>query len=170
LDCNNSILGLDDSKKLSNKQRDLLYNEIIDKSIAYSIQFATVDEIDRLNILQATLLAMQRAIDKLSLLPNIVQIDGNFVPKLNNKNIICEAIIKGDSKVPQISAASILAKVTRDRYMNQLDSIYPDYGFAKHKGYGTKLHLDMIKKYGVLPIHRKSFTPIKNKFQDNLFS
>lgn len=112
---------------------------------------------------------MQRAVENLSLSPNIVQVDGNFVPRLINKEIICEAIIKGDSKVSQISAASILAKVARDRYMNDLDNKYPHYGFAKHKGYGTKLHLSMIEKYGVLPIHRKSFAPIKNKLQRNLF-
>lgn len=169
MDSKNPISGLDDSKKLTEKQRDLLFEEIVNKSLAYSIQFATVDEIDQLNILQATLLAMQRAIDTLPLMPNIVQIDGNFVPKLVNRSIICEAIVKGDSIVAQISAASILAKVARDRYMNELHDLYPQYGFAKHKGYGTKLHLNMIEKYGVLSIHRKSFAPIKNNFQSKLF-
>ncbi len=169
LDPKQIIVGLDDSKKLSETRRDYLYNEIINKSIAYSIEYATVDEIDRLNILQASLLAMKRAIDNLPIIPNIIEVDGNFVPKIDNQQIKCYAIIKGDSKVSSISAASILAKVTRDRYMNELDVIYPQYGFKQHKGYGTKLHLAMIDNYGVLPIHRKSFAPIRNKIQQDLF-
>ena len=158
LDPNNPILGLKDSKQLSPKKRDILYDEIISKSLAYCITSSSVDDIDNLNILQATLLAMKRAIEGLNITPSMALIDGNKIPDLN---IPAEAIIKGDSKVEAISAASILAKVARDRSLLILDELYPEYGFAKHKGYGTAMHIAAINKYGVLPIHRKSFAPIK---------
>lgn len=152
------IVGLADSKSLSDVKRESLYDEIIKKSLAYAISFADVVEIDKLNILQATLLAMVRAVNSLSIKPEMVLVDGNQLPKLDIK---AQAIIKGDTKVPAISAASILAKVSRDREMIEIDKIYPEYGFARHKGYGTKEHLDAINKYGVLAIHRRSFAPIK---------
>lgn len=158
LDANNPVLGLADSKKLSPKTREALYLKIIHKALSYGIAYADIDEIDKLNILQATLLAMQRAVNSLSIIPHMVLIDGTHKPKLD---IEMQTIVKGDSLVAEISAASILAKVTRDREMVELDKIYPEYGFAKHKGYGTKEHLAAIKKYGVLPIHRRSFAPIK---------
>lgn len=153
------ILGLKDSKKLSSKKRDELYDIILRDSRAYAISFATVEEIDSLNILQATLLAMKRAVELLTFKPDLVLVDGNQAPKVD---IQVQTIIKGDSLVEEISAASILAKVTRDREMLALDKIYPEYGFAKHKGYGTEMHLNAINKYGILDIHRKTFAPIKN--------
>lgn len=156
----NPIIGLADSKILSQNKREELYLEIISKSRAYCIAYSDVIEIEQLNILQATFLAMRRAIEGLSIKPSLALIDGNHIPpKLQIK---AEAIIKGDSKVAEISAASILAKVARDNNMLELDKEYPEYGFAKHKGYGTKEHLAAINKYGVLPIHRKTFAPIKN--------
>ncbi len=158
IDPNNPILGLKDSKQLTSKKRDTLYDEIISKSLAYCITSSSVKEIDTLNILQATLLAMKRAIEGLKITPSIALIDGNKTPDLR---IPAQAIIKGDTKVESISAASILAKVTRDRSLLILDELYPEYGFAKHKGYGTAIHIAAINKYGVLPIHRKSFAPIK---------
>ena len=154
----NPIVGLKDSKQLTAKKREMLYEEIITKSLAYSISSSSVDEIDVLNILQATLLAMKRAVEGLVITPSIALIDGNKIPNLS---IPSEAIVKGDSKVEAISAASILAKVTRDRTMVELDKLYPNYGFAKHKGYGTAEHLNAINQYGILPEHRKSFAPIK---------
>lgn len=154
------IFGLADSKILKESKREELYLEIIDNSLAYCIAYADVAEIEQLNILQATFLAMKRAIEGLSITPFEALIDGNHIPpKLQIK---AQAIIKGDSKVASISAASILAKVSRDNNMRELDKQYPKYGFAKHKGYGTKEHLEAINKYGVLPIHRKTFAPIRN--------
>lgn len=161
-----SIKGLTDSKKLSNIKREELYEKIIESAYAYSIRSADVAEIEQLNILQATLLAMKRAVESLSIIPTLVQIDGNKAPKLAVKT---ETIVKGDLKVSAISAASILAKVTRDREMIEIDKIYPEYGFINHKGYGTKEHLAAIAKFGVLPIHRKGFAPIKYLVKD-LFS
>ena len=158
LDPENPIIGLKDSKQLTAKKREMLYEEIISKSLAYSINSSSVIEIDTLNILQATLLAMKRAIEGLHIIPSIALIDGNKIPNLDIK---AEAIIKGDSKIEAISAASILAKVTRDRTMVELDKLYPNYGFAKHKGYGTKEHIEAINQYGILSEHRKSFAPIK---------
>lgn len=154
------IVGLADSKKLSEKKRNILYTEILSKALSYKIAFAEVHEIDSLNILQASLLAMQRAINGLTIKPNLALIDGNKAPILD---IEVQTIVKGDSLVAEISAASILAKVSRDREMIILDKQYPHYGFAKHKGYGTAIHLAAIQKYGVLDIHRRSFAPCKNK-------
>ena len=159
LDSDHPIIGLADSKVLSEAKREFLYEEIITKAKAYAISSATVVEIDSINILQATMLAMTRAVSGLSLYPDLVLVDGNRLPKLE---VRAEAIIKGDSKVPAISAASILAKVSRDREMVEIDKMYPEYGFAKHKGYGTKEHIDAINQYGILEIHRRTFAPIKH--------
>ncbi|MCC2625883.1 MAG: rnhB [Burkholderiales bacterium] len=166
LNPNNPIAGLADSKILSQKIREELYSEIVDKAIAYCIAYSEVEEIEQLNILQATFLAMQRAIERLKVTPSLALIDGNHIPpKLQIK---AEAIIKGDSKIAEISAASILAKVARDTQMYELDKQYPQYGFANHKGYGTKEHMLAIDKYGVLPIHRKTFAPIKKVLYPDL--
>lgn len=153
------INGLADSKVLSEAKREKLYTEIIEKSLSYFIAYAEVEEIEKFNILQATFLAMGRAINGLKIQPTLALIDGNHIPP--RLTIRAEAIIKGDSKIAAISAASILAKVSRDNNMLELDRQYPDYGFARHKGYGTKEHIAAIAKYGVLPIHRKTFAPIK---------
>lgn len=159
LDSNKPITGLADSKILSEIKREELYQEIIAKSLAYSVAYCDVAEIDKLNILQATFLAMRRAIEGLNIMPSLALIDGNHIPpKLNIK---AQAIIRGDSLIAEISAASILAKVSRDNNMRELDRQYPGYGFARHKGYCTKEHLAAINKYGVLPIHRKTFAPVK---------
>lgn len=146
---------LNDSKKLSIKQREFLYPQIIAIS-DYKIISLDVPEIDKLNILQATLKAMKLALEALN--PQQAYIDGNKIP---HTHIKCQAIIGGDGLVPQISAASIIAKVTRDNYMKELSKHYPEYGFDRHKGYGTKEHLLAIQKYGVTPHHRKSFAPVK---------
>lgn len=148
------IDGLNDSKKLSAKKREFLYNEIIKNAKAFSIAYASETEIDDINILNATFLAMKRAIEGLNLKPDLALIDGNCAPKLN---IPTKTIVKGDSLSASISAASILAKVTRDRLMVKLSNEYSQYSFEKHKGYGTKLHVEAIKKYGPSIIHRKSF-------------
>ncbi len=148
------IPGLDDSKKLSEKKREELFELIKDKALCYGIAFAEVDEIERLNILGATFLAMKRAFDKLSLRPDIALVDGNRDPKLG---IDTRLVVKGDSRCADIAAASILAKVTRDRYMLEMDRIYPQYHFEKHKGYGTKLHYEALREFGPSPIHRLSF-------------
>ena len=149
------IEGLNDSKKLSEKKREELYDVITKKAIAYGIAFGTLDEIENFNILNATFLAMNRAIDSLSVKPDFALVDGNRVPK--DINIPCEIVIKGDAKSSSIAAASILAKVTRDRLLYDYDKEFPMYGFAKHKGYGTKAHYDAIKEYGVCKYHRLSF-------------
>ena len=148
------IEGLNDSKKLSEKKRELLYDEIIEKAVSYGIAFATVEEIEEKNILEATFLAMNRAIEKLSVRPALALIDGN-----RDKGIAVEArcVIGGDGKCADIAAASILAKVTRDRYMLQLAQQYPQYGFDKHKGYGTAAHYAAIRAFGPSPVHRMSF-------------
>jgi ribonuclease HII len=148
------IDGINDSKKLSPKKREQLCSTIKDKAEAFSIAFATVDEICELNILNASLLAMQRAINALAIMPEIALIDGNQLPNIPIKS---RAIVKGDTLSYSIAAASILAKVARDRVMTSLDLQYPAYGFAKHKGYGTAAHIELIKKYGPCPIHRKTF-------------
>ncbi len=154
------ITGLNDSKKLSEKKREQLFELIVDNSLAYAIAEASVAEIDELNILQASLLAMQRAINALNIPPDKALIDGNKIPP--RLTVAAEAIVGGDALIAEISAASILAKVTRDRQLIELDRFYPQYGFAKHKGYGTKLHLEAIAKYGVINgIHRTSFAPIR---------
>lgn len=163
LDPARPIQGLNDSKKLSEKKRDSLYQEIIEKSLAYAIAEASVLEIDTLNILQASLLAMQRAIIQLNPQANKALIDGNKIPQ--QLLIPAEAIIGGDGLIAEISAASILAKVSRDRQLYALDQLYPEYGFAKHKGYGTKLHLEALAKYGpIAGIHRISFAPVKQLY------
>lgn len=157
LDHRNPILGLKDSKKLTALRREALFDEIRAKALCCSIAEASVDEIDQLNILQATLLAMRRAVDGLRLLPGLVLVDGNRLPVLK---VRAEAFVKGDSLVPAISAASILAKVTRDRWCTELDANYPQYGFAGHKGYGTAAHLAALQEHGACPQHRKSFAPV----------
>jgi ribonuclease HII len=151
------IRGLADSKKLTAKRREQLYNEILAKALCCSIAEASVEEIERLNILQATMLAMQRAVEGLRLKPGHVLVDGNRLPTLR---MTSEAIVKGDSLVPAISAASILAKVTRDRWCAQVDLDYPQYGFAGHKGYGTAAHLAALQAHGACPLHRKTFAPV----------
>lgn len=148
------IEGLDDSKKLSEKKREMLFNQITEKATAYSIAFATEAEIDEMNILNATHLAMNRAAEGLKTKPDYCIIDGNSI---KNMTIPHETMVKGDAKSASIAAASILAKVSRDRYITELSKEYPEYQFEKHKGYGTKVHTDAILKYGVLPIHRRSF-------------
>ena len=148
------IDGLNDSKKLTEKKREALFDIICEKAISYSIGIATEEEIDEINILNATFLAMRRAVEGLSVKPDYALIDGNQHPKLS---IPDETVVKGDGKSMSIAAASILAKVSRDRFMLQIAEKYPEYCFEKHKGYGTKLHYEMIEKYGVAPVHRRSF-------------
>ena len=158
LDPNNPIEGLADSKKLSEKKREYLFEVIKEKALAWNIARASVSEIDQLNILHATMLAMQRAVAGLSIKPNLVLVDGNRAPDFG---IAAQAVVKGDSLVQEIGAASILAKVTRDREMAELDKIYPQYGLSKHKGYPTQAHLAAIIEHGVNDIYRKSFAPVK---------
>ncbi|WP_116644719.1 ribonuclease HII [Salinivibrio sp. HTSP] len=158
LDPAQPIVGLTDSKKLSEKKRLALYDEIKQKALAWSVGRAEPDEIDSLNILHATMLAMQRAVDGLSVMPDYALIDGNRVPPLS---MPAEAVVKGDLRVAEISAASILAKVDRDHEMAMLDAAYPNYGFAQHKGYPTKVHMAALAEHGALPMHRKSFKPVK---------
>ncbi|WGE91493.1 ribonuclease HII [Actinobacillus genomosp. 1] len=158
LDPNNPIEGLADSKKLSEKKRLLLAEEIKAKAICWSLGRAEPEEIDQLNILHATMLAMQRAVAGLNIQPDFVLVDGNRIPTLP---MPAQAVIKGDSLVAEISAASILAKVARDKEMDELDEQYPEYGFAKHKGYPTKLHFEKLAQFGATPFHRKSFAPVK---------
>lgn len=153
---------LNDSKKLSEKKRDAVYEDIIRDAVSYSVGIATEKEIDDINILNATFLAMKRAVDGLSLKPDLAYIDGNQYPRTGVKEI---TIIKGDSKCMSVAAASIIAKVSRDRFMLEIAEKYPEYQFAKHKGYGTKLHYEMIEKYGVSPVHRRSF--LKKLLGDN---
>ncbi|WP_281546022.1 ribonuclease HII [Grimontia sp. SpTr1] len=160
LDPNKPIEGLTDSKKLTDKKRAVLFEEIKEKALAWSLGRAEPEEIDDINILSATMLAMERAVAGLNIKPDFVLIDGNRVPK--GLNIPAEAVIKGDLRVAEISAASILAKVVRDREMEELDAQYPQYGFAKHKGYPTKAHFEALAEHGAIPEHRKSFKPVKN--------
>ena len=157
LDELNPIKGLNDSKKLTAKQRDRLFDEIRAKALCCSVAQASVEEIDRLNILQATMLAMKRAVEGLRLKPAKVLVDGNRLPMLD---VLAEAIVRGDATVPAISAASILAKVTRDRWCAELDAQHPEYGFASHKGYGTAEHLAALQAHGACPQHRKTFAPV----------
>ncbi|MGR6980864.1 ribonuclease HII [Testudinibacter sp. P27/CKL/0425] len=158
LDPARPIAGLADSKKLSEKKRLLLAEEIKQNALAWSLGRAEAEEIDQLNILQASLLAMQRAVEALTIQPHFVLVDGNKLPHLA---MPAQAVVKGDSLVAEISAASILAKVARDLEMAELDKQYPHYGLAQHKGYPTALHLEKLQQYGVLPQHRKSFAPVK---------
>ncbi len=148
------VEGVNDSKKISEKKRELLFDKIISESVSYSVGIATEKEIDEINILQATFLAMRRAVDGLAVKPDIAFIDGNRKPGLDIEE---QVIVKGDAKSANIAAASIITKVSRDRYMLQMAEKYPQYQFEKHKGYGTKLHYEMIEKYGISPIHRKTF-------------
>ena len=157
LDEQQPIKGLGDSKVISEKRRERLFDEIRAKALCCSIAQASVEEIDELNILQATLLAMRRAVEGLRLKPAKVLVDGNRLPTLD---VLAEAIVGGDALVPSISAASILAKVTRDRWCAELDAQYPQYGFAGHKGYGTAEHLAALKAHGACPQHRKTFRPV----------
>lgn len=152
MDCD--IPGLNDSKKLSEKKREALFPVIQEKAVAFGIGWASAEEIDRVNILQATFLAMGRAVEALGVPADYALIDGNRMPPLA---IPGEAIVKGDATSASIAAASILAKVSRDRLLCQLDRAHPEYGFAKHKGYGTKAHYEAIRQYGLLPEHRRSF-------------
>ena len=171
LDVNNPIIGLADSKKLSEKKRDFLSSEIKTKALAWGIASCTCQEIDEINILQASLLAMKRAIEAMqaqfgAILGSqaiLVQVDGNKCPKIS---LPCEAIVKGDSKVQAISAASILAKVARDAELYELDKLYPQYGFAKHKGYPTATHLLALQAYGICPQHRLSYAPVRRLLID----
>lgn len=159
LDPNNPIEGLNDSKKLTEKKREKLFIEIKEKALAWAIAEATHQEIDEFNILQASLLAMRRAVEALKLVPEHVLVDGNKVPK--GLNMSCDAVVGGDALHAEISAASILAKVTRDHEMVDLDKQYPQFGFAKHKGYPTKAHFDAIAEHGIIDQHRRSYSPVK---------
>lgn len=149
------IAGLDDSKKLTEKKREKLYDIIKQTAVAYSVAYGTLEEIETVNILEATYIAMNRAIEGLTIKPDFSLIDGNRVPR--GIKIPCETIVKGDSKSMSVAAASVLAKVTRDRLMLEYDKKYPEYNFKKHKGYGTKEHTELIKQYGPCEIHRLSF-------------
>ncbi|MFO1423628.1 MAG: ribonuclease HII [Candidatus Competibacteraceae bacterium] len=157
LDPSRPIVGLADSKKLGAARRERLAEEIRAKALAWALGWAEVAEIDRVNILQATLLAMQRAVTALSIAPEQAWVDGNRCPRLSCP---CRAIVRGDATVPAISAASILAKVARDAELRQLDARYPDYGFARHKGYPTAVHLDALRRLGPCPEHRRSYAPV----------
>ncbi len=157
LDPRQPIAGLNDSKKLSEKKRNALAELIKERAVAWSVASASVEEIDRLNILHATLLAMQRAVSGLSVQPVNVLVDGNRCPKLE---IPCEAVVKGDGKIASIAAASILAKTVRDAEMRELHSRYPMYGFDRHMGYPTAAHCKALKEHGASPVHRRSFGPV----------
>ncbi|HDS1735526.1 MULTISPECIES: ribonuclease HII [Pseudomonas] len=158
LDPNRPILGLNDSKKLTEAKREALFDEICEKALSFCIARAEVEEIDRLNILHATMLAMQRAVEGLSITPKLALIDGNRCPTLA---VPSAPVIQGDAKVPAIAAASILAKVTRDREMSAFELIYPGYGMGGHKGYPTPVHLEALARLGPTPIHRRSFAPVR---------
>ena len=162
LDDKNPIKGLADSKKLTAHKRDKLYDEIRAKALCVGVGQASVAEIDTLNILQATMLAMQRAVAQLRLKPALVLVDGNRIPQLD---VLAEAIVQGDSKVQAISAASIIAKVTRDRQCADLHAQYPHYGFDSHKGYGTAVHMAALTKHGACAEHRKSFAPVRQAIE-----
>jgi len=158
LDPKRPILGLNDSKKLTEARREKLFDEIREKALSWCIARAEVEEIDELNILHATMLAMQRAVEGLHIQPKLAMIDGNRCPRLS---MPAEAVVKGDSKVPAIAAASILAKVSRDREMTAFEEIYPGYGIGGHKGYPTPVHLEALSRLGPTPIHRRSFAPVR---------
>jgi ribonuclease HII len=163
------IEGINDSKKLSEKKREKLFDEIKEKALYWSIKTASIQEIEKLNILNCAMLAMKRAVEDLPVKPDICLIDGNKTPELDVKS---QAVVGGDAKSQSIAAASILAKVARDRYMLEMAEKYPQWQFEKHKGYGTKLHYEMIDKYGESPIHRPSFlkkyyAKLSEKHQEN---
>lgn len=162
LNPDNPIEGLDDSKKLTEKRRNVLFEEIQKKAMSWSVARAGVDEIDSLNILHASMLAMKRAVETLAMTPEHVLVDGNRLPDWSYP---AEAVVKGDSRVQAIAAASILAKVTRDREMIAFDQAYPGYGFAGHKGYPTKIHMEALNQLGPTPIHRRSFGPVREKLE-----
>lgn len=163
LDPATPIEGLTDSKKLSEKRRAQLAEEIKEKALAWCIASASPEEIDQINILHASMLAMQRSVEGLNPQPDHVKVDGNRCPQIS---ISVEAIVKGDAKVAEIGAASIIAKVFRDRQMIELDKAHPEYGFAKHKGYPTAEHLKLLQQHGVLPQYRRSFGPVKRLLED----
>jgi ribonuclease HII len=163
LDPHRPLEGLKDSKKLSERRREELAGQIRDRALAWSLGRAEVHEIDRINILQASLLAMQRAVAALSLAPELVLVDGNRCPRFDYPS---KAVIRGDALVPAISAASIIAKVSRDREMIELDSSYPGYGLAKHKGYPSKAHLAALQTLGVTPLHRRSYAPVRRLLEE----
>ncbi len=156
------IAGLADSKKLTALKRAKLYDEIRAKALCVGVGEASVEEIDTLNILQATMLAMQRAVANLRLKPSLVLVDGNRIPQLD---VLAEAIVQGDAKVQAISAASIIAKVTRDRQCESMHTQYPQYGFDGHKGYGTAVHMAALKAHGATPVHRRSFAPVRQALE-----
>lgn len=162
LDPARPIAGLADSKKLSEKRRDALYEEILDKAAAWSVGRCEPDEIDRHNIYQATMIAMTRAVDGLAIAPEYVLVDGNRCPKWRWPS---EPVVKGDGRVAAISAASIIAKVTRDREMAELEARYPGYGLARHKGYPTPDHLEALYRLGATPLHRRSFRPVREAIE-----
>ncbi len=162
LDPRRPILGLNDSKKLTQARREALFDEICEKALSFCIARAEVEEIDRLNILHATLLAMKRAVEGLHVTPKLALIDGNRCPVLA---VPAAPVIKGDGKVPAIAAASILAKVTRDREMSSLEGLYPGYGIGAHKGYPTPVHLEALARLGPTPIHRRSFAPVRMAYE-----
>lgn len=166
LDERSPIKGLADSKQLTAARRERLYDEIRAKALCCSVALASVEEIDQLNILQATMLAMRRAVQGLRLKPGKVLVDGNRLPPLD---VLAEAIVSGDALVPAISAASILAKVTRDRLLCELHLLHPEYGFDRHKGYGTAQHMQALKKHGALAVHRRSFAPVARALADPAF-
>jgi|SRR5450830_1066171 len=157
LDTAQPIIGLADSKKLSEKKRDFLALQIKQHALAWAIASSSVEEIDQINILQASLLAMKRAVEQLSIMPHKTLVDGLYCPKVS---MAAEAIVKGDSKVAAISAASILAKTARDFELKQLDQLYPQYNFAQHKGYPTTDHINRLIQHGVSPVHRRSYAPV----------
>ena len=165
LDPNNPIEGLRDSKKLSAKKREELAEEIKQKALSWSIEVATLEEVETLNVLNGTLLAMKRAVEGLHIKPDKVLVDGN---KLPNIDIPAEAIVKGDDLIPAISAASILAKVERDKVIKELHNIYPQYGFDKHKGYLTKDHMRALEENGPCDIHRKTYAPIRKLLEKQM--
>ncbi len=154
------IPGLNDSKKLSEKKRNILFDIITEKAIAYAVAYSSVEEIDSINILNASQLAMQRAVSSLNIAPDIILVDGNIARGFTQPT---KCVIHGDALSPSIAAASILAKVSRDRLCIEMDKNYPEYGFAKHKGYGTKEHMQAIIEHGATPVHRKSFLSFLNK-------
>lgn len=165
LDPNNPIAGLTDSKKLTEKQREKLAIEIREKSLSWALGRAEVEEIDEINILWASMLAMKRAVESLAVQPSFVKIDGNRCPEMDYS---MEAVVKGDLTVQEISAASIIAKVARDHEMQDMDLRYPGYGFAQHKGYPTKQHQESLIELGVSPIHRLSFKPVQRLIENKL--